>query len=849
MKHALTCLFSVFAFLILQAQVKISTDFTDSSKEKQELHNVWRVANRISPENGVVIRNGVDANIVRMVGGVNKIVNGQRVPNYDFDPVRYDSVSNLYVYNFTGLLSRIDAIRNSSTKLFQIVLDQPAWAFQHGYNFIPDDQPYNGTDFKESERQTVYGNSLPPKDRVAFRAFIKAMMQKILDTYGESEALSWRYRVGSEIETPDHWRGTKQDFIDHFEDIEQSVRSVLPEAKIGLHTRAPDFLFRNGTITNYKGEPFASFVTGLIEYSFDNNLRYDFWGISDYIIVNNARSLNLGVKYDQLFAPLINHPKWNANAKIDVMEYAPIISIAPPENDGGSFFRAATTHAELVDLSFSHDFYKNRDKGFDQIYRWGTRSGRDDGVVAVINNMVGKTRYETNISGSPAISTNRLDAIFAKGNAENKFDVLVYNFNDSSLNYRDAEAVEVSFNLDVPVGSKIYYRSAVYGKEQNNLQAFLEDEPASGWVKPGWDRRGTPERILNAAGLAAWANYVNPTPYTFSDWINITTIPRTDGGSGSLISLQTEMPSFAYKKYEFQAIPDFVQDITLTKVIWETTEDFQLWRIVRSNLDIDTNDDKLTLNFLESSSFPMVEIANLNINSDNFDTLRIVVKNTTTTTSIQFAANVPGGDFSSSRRVVNVPISQDFQTIDVDISDWILWQGIINQFKVYANTKSGSLIFDSLEFIPSSNAEVLNVTLTQEGNGLLNYRSGTCFVGRELKLVAIPDEGWEFAGWTGGVTSNENPLNITVETDLNIKATFSNTLSVDDVIFNKKTKVYPNPSETGVFKISNDETWSVYSMSGAKILSGKGDQIDLSNFKTGVYLLKTENKSFKLLKL
>jgi hypothetical protein len=850
MKKTFTFIFSVFAFLIVQAQVSISTDFTDQTKEKEELHNIWRVANRISPENGVVVRNGVDVNTVRMIGGINKTVNGKRVPDYDYDPVRYDSVNNKYVYNFTALLSRINTIRNSNTKLFQIVLDQPSWAFQHGYTFILNGQSYNGTDFKESERITTYGNSLPPKDRVAFRDFVKAMVKELVDNYGEAEVVSWRFRVGSEIETPDHWRGTKQDFIAHFQDIEQSVRAILPDAKIGLHTREPNFFYKNGSETNYKGEPFASFADGLIEYCFNNNLRYDFWGISDYIIVNNSRSLKLSEKFDQLFAPLTNHPKWNTNAKLDVMEYAPIISIAPPEEDGGSFLRAATTHAELVDLTFSHMFYKNQNKGLDQIYRWGIRTGRNEGVIAVVNNMVGKKRYETTVSGTPKVSSNKLDAIFAKGDANNKFDVLVYSYNDSSLNYRDSEAVEVSFNLEVPVGTKIYYRNALYGKEQNKFQAFLENEPASGWIKNRWDRKGTPERVLNAAGLAAWAVYDHKTPYTFSKWINIITEARVTSGSGSMITLSTEIPSFGYRKFEFQIEPDFVQELSPAKVIWTTTEDFQPFKPASAGMVIDTENDLLTLNFVESGwGFPMAEITNLKINSDNYDTLRLRARNTTDNVGIQMVANVPGQDFSSARKVVNIPLNQGFENFEIDISDWGLWQGIINQFKIYSRTKTGSLIIDSIEFVPRTDATVLNVTLTQEGEGLLNYKSGTCFAGRELKLLAIPDEGWEFAGWTGAIVSMDNPIDITVETDLNIKATFSKVLSINDVIFNKKTTVFPNPSETGIFRLSSEEIWEVYAISGVKILSGKGNQIDLSNFKQGIYLLKTENKSFKLLKL
>ena len=850
MKKILSFIFYLSVLYVAQAQVTISTDFTDTSKEKEKLHNIWSIANRITPENGVTVRSGIAVNTVRMLGGINKRVNGQMVPDYEYDPVRYDSVNNKYVYNFTALLSRIDAIRNSSTKLFQIVLDQPSWAFQHGYNFIPNGQPYNGTDFKESERITIYGNSLPPKDRAAFRDFIKALMEELVRNYGETEVLSWRLRVGSEIETPEHWRGTKQDFLEHFKDIEQSVRAILPAAKIGVHTREPNFIFRNGSVRNYKGEPFASFARDLITYSFDNNLRYDFWGISDYIIVNNNRSLKLAQKYNQLFAPLTNHAKWNKDAKLDVMEYAPIISIAPPQPDGLSFLRAATTHAELVDLVFSHMFYKNNNKGLEFIYRWGIRTGRDDGAIAVVNSMVDKTRFVTTISGTPAINSNKIDAIFAKDEEGNKIDAIVYNFNDSSINYRDSEVVNVSFNLEVPVGTKMYFRDAVYGKKQNKFQAFLENEPASGWIKNGWSRNGTPKRVLNSAGLAAWENYKHETPYKFNDWAGVTTVARTTSGVGSTVTLQSKIPSFGYRKFEFQVIPDFVQEINPAKVIWTTTEDFQPWKPASPGMVIDKEDDTLSLNFVTSPwGFPMAEITDLKINSDNYDRIILRAKNTTSNTGVQLVANTPGQEFSSSRRVINIPLNEDFKTFEMDISNWSLWQGIINQFKIYSRTKTGSIVIDTMEFVPKADAAVLKVNLTQEGSGLLNYKSGTAFAGRKLKLLAIPDNGWEFTGWTGDVTSMNNPLDVTVDTDLNIKATFSNTLGIDTVLLDNKITVYPNPSDTGVFKLSSTQVWEVYAISGVKILSGEGLKIDLSNFRKGVYLLKTPKKVFKLLKL
>ena len=103
---------------------------------------------------------------------------------------------------------------------------------------------------------------------------------------------------------------------------------------------------------NYKGEPFASFVEDLIEYCFDNNVKYDFWGISDYVVLGSSTLRNMSIKYDHLFTDLVNHPKWDANAIIDLMEYATVTTMNGA--DGNGFINAETSHAEVVELYFSN---------------------------------------------------------------------------------------------------------------------------------------------------------------------------------------------------------------------------------------------------------------------------------------------------------------------------------------------------------------------------------------------------------------------------------------------------------------------------------------------------------------
>ena len=66
---------------------------------------------------------------------------------------------------------------------------------------------------------------------------------------------------------------------------------------------------------------------------------------------------------------------------------------------------------------------------------------------------------------------------------------------------------------------------------------------------------------------------------------------------------------------------------------------------------------------------------------------------------------------------------------------------------------------------------------------------------------------------------------------------------------NKNFAVYPNPNSKGAFNIQNEtsEKWEVYNVNGAKILSGNGKIIDVSNFSKGLYILNIKNSFRKLL--
>jgi uncharacterized repeat protein (TIGR02543 family) len=830
--------------LTANAQVTLSTDFTNETNKKAPIHNIWSVANRISPKNGANVRPDLKVNLVRMIGGINKIVNGEKVPDLDFDPCRYDSSTGTYVYDWDILIDRLDAIVYSDVEIHQIVLDQPPWAFQHGYTFIPSGTN-DGIHFREDEKISHYGNSLPPYDKEAYFDFIAALMTKLVDTYGKEKVLSWRFRVGSEIETPDHWFGTEQDFIEHFANTEKAVRSVLPNAQVGLHTRYPGFLYKNGTVLNYKGEVIKSFADGLIEYCYDHDVRFDFLGISDYVRVINQDSRTMDTKYDKLFAPLINHPKWNEDASIDLMEYKAVTTMNGA--DGKGTIGCETSHREIVELAFSNQFYRNEDKGLERIYRWNNRTGSTNPInIEMVNTMVGKTRYTTQTSGVPILENNELDAIFSKDETKDVFDVIIYNYNASSLDYNDEEPVELSFIADLPVGTILNYRYLNHGKEENKLQNFLENEPPSGWIKSGFNAMGEPSRVLNEAGILAWENYTNSNPSSFSEWVDITTQARTDGGEGSVVKIETELASFAFKKFEFRTLENADTVLNTPQYIWTTNEDFQQFSTSQMTSVITGG----TINMSITGNYPKL-IYDTSFDVDNFDGFRVVVKNATDSDIFYFVWYKDG--VKNQLRFRPGINETSFHTYTVDLSGDADWNGTIDSFNVEVANKSslgGSVEIDSMELMLKDGVEEHIVTTNIiEGSGIVSPYGGSVFTGQDVTFVAYPDAGWEFVGWSGHNSSTDNPLNITVVEDITLNAIFQEDgLSSKNNQISNNFKIYPNPSHNGNFNLSSRLKWEVYDLAGVKLNKGDGNRVNLSNFSKGIYILKIENgSSFKLI--
>jgi len=73
----------------------------------------------------------------------------------------------------------------------------------------------------------------------------------------------------------------------------------------------------------------------------------------------------------------------------------------------------------------------------------------------------------------------------------------------------------------------------------------------------------------------------------------------------------------------------------------------------------------------------------------------------------------------------------------------------------------------------TQNEYALSLSVNPDSKGTIESDvSGPYVYGQQVKLTSIPEPGWKFTGWSGDVTSTDNPLTVTVNSNLSITAEF-----------------------------------------------------------------------------
>jgi endoglucanase len=182
------------------------------------------------------------------------------------------------------------------------------------------------------------------------------------------------------------------------------------------------------------------------------------------------------------------------------------------------------------------------------------------------------------------------------------------------------------------------------------------------------------------------------------------------------------------------------------------------------------------------------------------------------------------------------------------------WQGDAsgnaNPLQVTMNAnKSITALFSEIPvtWVLSIIAENGSVTVDPEKD---EYQDGETVV-----LTAVPGEGFLFRGWSGDTEGDDNPLEITMGSDMNITALFDIDTRSDNMPAGKGIMIYPNPLESGSLTIfiPYEADVSIYAVTGQ--LHMRHERItslvaDRSLFDAGIYIIRiTGNSTVTTVKL
>ena len=328
-------------------------------------------------------------NMVRMLGG--------RTDNKNTYYQGVDAAGNI-ITDFSGLITSMNNFMSTGFKP-RIVLDNVPW------------------DMSLPKVIDTYGNSKPPNDYTLWRQYVNAFVQTLVDQYGMAEVETWRFRVGTEPNySPNHWRGTTEDYFRHYDITVDEVLKVIPDAIIG-----PGNLLTEGVAT-YTTELIDHCATGVNYATGATGSKMDFFSISYYekIDQNTVKLPDVA----ELYRSKLNSYSQFSDIPFDIQEFGMLrdengirgISLTDATELGASWY------ATIADMAYQY--------GITEIYDWGQEveasslpQGRKN-VTSMLQIMEGGSRVDAvaNINGYAGVIPVVKDG---------RIYVMVYNHNPS----------------------------------------------------------------------------------------------------------------------------------------------------------------------------------------------------------------------------------------------------------------------------------------------------------------------------------------------------------------------------------------------------------------------------------
>lgn len=110
------------------------------------------------------------------------------------------------------------------------------------------------------------------------------------------------------------------------------------------------------------------------------------------------------------------------------------------------------------------------------------------------------------------------------------------------------------------------------------------------------------------------------------------------------------------------------------------------------------------------------------------------------------------------------------------------WSGDLTGSQNPANLTVTGPTSVTATFVDDPNTHTVTVLTSGMGSVAKSPDEAFYSTGSVVQLTATPNTGWDFVSWSGDLTGNANPVNITVTDDLNIIAVFENN-SPNDTVF------------------------------------------------------------------
>ena len=141
-------------------------------------------------------------------------------------------------------------------------------------------------------------------------------------------------------------------------------------------------------------------------------------------------------------------------------------------------------------------------------------------------------------------------------------------------------------------------------------------------------------------------------------------------------------------------------------------------------------------------------------------------------------------------------------------------------------------------------AKINTLTVTAE-NGAVNVTDSSAIEGTQIQLIATPDDGYQFDGWTGDVTGDNDTIMINLDSDMNVTANFTEAVGISSFGMTAGVSVSPNPATHFLNILIEGNTMNykaeILNMAGLRVMSeniSSNDALNVSTLKSGVYILR-----------